>query len=430
MKISALIFMLCWCTAVSGALPGVVELGRTPQNITDKTLSSVLAARLRSADVIAIGESVHGSSGMLRVQTRLIRHLVEHQGLRLIVWENPVLRSLELSRWVSSCTRATSPPPIDVLYMPTAADLPLWQWVCQYNRDHPSQPIRFRGMDVWDRPWEHHARIESLAAGSGIDTRNVDGIKRDCPAYGMTSWPQIEHLYAQVQQARGFAPAADYARCRAALIAIVNAAQQRGRALRSQGLAAADDAYELALSASTLLGWLGFYHHYWSDDVASWNERDRAQGRNLALIMEQQGAARAILSAHTSHVSHNRSPANWWGYGDLKSGVHFFQAMTGRKVFSIALTAYRASGTQGEWLLPTAANSMDRLLHEAGHRLSYFPADAAFLARHRRWWMQNGNASGMENGIELAPADHFDAFIFLDHSPLERELPARPMWQY
>jgi erythromycin esterase-like protein len=105
MKIPALIFMLCWCTAVCGALPGVTEFGKTPEAITDTELSTLLAARLRPADVIAIGESAHGSAGFLRMQTRLIRYLVEHQGIRLIVWENPVLRSLELSRWVASCTK-------------------------------------------------------------------------------------------------------------------------------------------------------------------------------------------------------------------------------------------------------------------------------------------------------------------------------------
>jgi hypothetical protein len=128
-------------------------------------------------------------------------------------------------------------------------------------------------------------------------------------------------------------------------------------------------------------------------------------------------------------VSHNRSPADWWGFGDLKSGVHFFQALAGRKVFTIALTGYRVSGTQGEWLLPTAVNSLDRTLHAAGHAFAFFASDAPFLRTHPRWWLQNGNAAGVENGIELVPKDHFDAVFFLAESLLDRALPARPMWQ-
>ena len=146
-----------------------------------------------------------------------------------------------------------------------------------------------------------------------------------------------------------------------------------------------------------LIGWLGFYNHNWSDDIPSWNERDRAQGRNLMLVMEKHGAARAILSAHTSHVSHGRSRADWWGYGDLKSGVFFFTGMTRKKVFNIALTAYSASGTQGEWSLPTAKNSIDRRLHDAGHAFSFFTADAAFLRRTVREAVRKGR-HGRQDG--------------------------------
>ena len=148
------------------------------------------------------------------------------------------------------------------------------------------------------------------------------------------------------------------------------------------------------------------------------------------LVMAKHKASRAILSAHTSHVSHNRSRADWWGYGDLKSGVYFFAAMSGKKVLNIALTAYSASGTQGEWSLPTARNSIDKKLHDAGHAFSFFTADAAFLSDHPTWWMQNGNFPGpYESGVEIVPRDHFDVYFFLDESHLDKALPQRPMWE-
>jgi hypothetical protein len=43
--------------------------------------------------------------------------------------------------------------------------------------------------------------------------------------------------------------------------------------------------------------------------------------------------------------------------------------------------------------------------------------------------MQNGNAAGVENGVELVLNDHFDAFVFFDQSPLDGALPQRPIWQ-
>jgi hypothetical protein len=103
--------------------------------------------------------------------------------------------------------------------------------------------------------------------------------------------------------------------------------------------------------------------------------------------------------------------------------------MTQKKVFNIALTAYHATGTQGDWLLPVARNSVDRKLHDSGHVFSFYFSDAAFLSEYPRWWMQNGNAAGVENGVELVLNDHFDAFVFFDQSPLDGALPQRPIWQ-
>ncbi len=417
-------------TAVFGALPGVTEFKTNPEKVTDAELSALLDARVASADVIAIGESVHGSSGFLRIQARLIRYLVSRHGLRLIVWESATLRSLELGRWVASCTTAKTPAPLDVLYFPTESDRALWDWVCDFNRSHPGDPIVFRGMDVWDRPWEHFARIRTLGVRAGIDPSLLGSIAASCPVQQASSWPEIQAIYEKLDRDGRFLPEAAYQECRAGLTALLDTARRSGLEKKKKKDAGSDDALELAISASTMLGWLGFYNYNWSDDILSWNERDRAQGRNLMLVMEKHDATRAILSAHTTHVSHNRSPADWWGYGDLKSGVYFFAEMTRKKVFNIALTAYEASGTQGRWSLPVAPNSLDRKLHDAGHDFSFFPSNAAFLSENAKWWMQNGNFPGpYESGVEFIPGDHFDAFIFFNRSHLDKALPPRPLWE-
>lgn len=430
MKSIALSIAFLLSTSVFGALPGVTEFSTSPEKVTDAELSALLHARVAAADVIAIGESVHGSSGFLAIQTRLIRYLVENHGLRLIVWENPALRSLELGLWVASCASVKTPAPVDVLYMPTTADLALWNWVCDFNRSHPGDPIAFRGMDVWDRPWEHYSKIRTAGIRAGIDPVLLKSIETFCPAYQSSSWPEIEVLFGQLERGGRFLPRGDYEKCRTTLTTLLDISRLSGMEKKRNKDPGSDEAFELAISASTMLGWLGFYNYNWSDDILSWNERDMAQGRNLMLVMAKHGAARAILSAHTSHVTHNRSQADWWGYGDLKSGVFFFAALTGKKVFNIALTAYDATGAQGDWSHPVAGNSLDKKLHDAGHGFSFFPSTAAFLLENPKWWMQNQNFPGpYESGVEITPGDHFDAFIFFKQSHLDQALPARPMWQ-
>ncbi len=413
-------------TAGYGALPGVTEFKTPAEKIADTELAGLLRERVNAADVVAIGETVHGSADFLKLQARLLRYLVTHHGFRLIVWENAPLRSLELARWAATCTKTQTPAPLEVLYFPTAADAAWLAWICEFNGANPGNPLVFRGMDVWDRPWEHYARIQSTGAHAGVTPGALKSIATLCPAHQAKSWPEIDALLSRVQLHGRFQPEADYQKCRSLLTTVLDAARQS--ALEKKP--GAHDAYELALSASTLLGWLGFYHYNWSDDILSWNERDRAQGRNLMLIMAQHNATRAIVAAHTSHVSHNRSAADWWGYGDLKSGVYFYTQLTQKKVFNIALTAYEASGAQGEWSLPTAGNSLDKKLNDAGHAFAYFASNAAFLSEHKKWWMQNQNFPGpYESGVEIVPRDHFDAFFFFKRSLLDKALPARSVWQ-
>lgn len=430
MKSFALVVTFILSTSAFGALPGVAEFSTSPEQITDAELSALLDTRVASVDVVALGESVHGSSEFLKIQARLIRYLVEKHGLRLIVWENPTLRSLELGRWVSSCPTVKTPPPVDVLYMPTISDLALWRWLCDYNFSHSGDPIAFRGMDIWDRPWEHYSKIRALGIPAGIDPLLLKSIETFCPAYRSSSWPDVNIIFDQLARDGKFLPEADYEKCRVNLTALLNTSRQSGMEKQKKKDRGSDEAFELAISASTLLGWLGFYNHNWSDDILSWNERDLAQGRNLMLVMEKHNATRSILSAHTSHVSHNRSQADWWGFGDIKSGIYFFTAMTRKKIFNIAFTAYDASGTQGHWSLPAAGNSLDKKLHDSGHAFSFFASNAEFLSEHSKWWIQNQNYPGpYESGVELILRDHFDAFIFFDRSHLDQALPARPMWQ-
>lgn len=429
-RASLLLLLLLFCGPVAAALPGVSEFRNPPESLADADLEPLLS-RARGADVVAIGETVHGSAGLLRVQTRLIRHLVEQQGIRLIVWETAVLRSRELAQWLAGCAGGPTPPdaapPLDVFYFPTAADAPLWRWACRRNAANPRDPVIFRGMDVWDRPWEHHRQIREIGARLGLASAQLAAVEKHCTGAGARDWAEADAALALMQQRARLHDDAGLRNCQAALEVVLEAARMIGREANDE--ARREAAYELALSASTLQGWLGFHHYAGLNDLASWNERDRAQGRNLVLLMERHAAPHAILAAHTSHTSHNRSPADWWGSGDLKSGVYFFQQLSGRRVFNIALTAYKAAGAQGDWLEPRAADSIDKALHDAGHRFAWFFADAAFLARHPRWWLQNGNAAGMENGIHLVPRDHFDAYVYIDHSPLEGLLPARSVWQ-
>jgi len=99
-----------------------------------------------------------------------------------------------------------TPAPVDVLYWPTISDLALWDWVCDFNLSHPSDPIVFRGMDVWDRPWEHFSKIQASGTRVGIDPLLLKSIKAFCPAYQSSSWPEIEIIFWRIGARREVLP--------------------------------------------------------------------------------------------------------------------------------------------------------------------------------------------------------------------------------
>src|SRR3989304_6261845 len=131
--------------------------------------------------------------------------------------------------------------------MPTTSDLALWDWVCDFNLSHPSNPIAFRGMDIWDRPWEHYSKIQALGILDDIDPLLLKSIQTFCPAYQSSSWPEIEIIFGQLSGDGKFLPEADYEKCRVILTTLLNTSRQSGIEKQKKKAPGSDEAFELAI---------------------------------------------------------------------------------------------------------------------------------------------------------------------------------------
>jgi hypothetical protein len=172
------------------------------------------------------------------------------------------------------------------------------------------------------------------------------------------------------------------------------------------------------ISLATSQGWHDAQHKRFRVDSEGWNSRDAAQGQNAQLIRRQLGLDKKVIwIAHTSHTSHNKSFAEWWGVGDVRSGVYFFEQATGVKVFNTALTGYEFEEGKDVLVKPTAENSMDYVLHSRGVQYEYISSKSRFFRQFPYWWMQNENdAIGFPNGVLIRPEDHFDGYFYMDVS--------------
>src|SRR5687768_6995995 len=124
--IAVLSSLVLFASLPSHARDGIYPLEGVDPSLPDAELR-FLDPVVGDARFVGIGESVHGSDGMIKIQHRLIKYLVLHHGFRTLMWENPVIRSIGLTEWVEKCPN--EPPPINLLYDPVKAQLEIFEWI-------------------------------------------------------------------------------------------------------------------------------------------------------------------------------------------------------------------------------------------------------------------------------------------------------------
>jgi erythromycin esterase-like protein len=429
MKLLALSLLLS-STAWS-QIPGVVAYPHAdPAQLTDAQLSQTLDRTIARAPIVAIGESVHGSSGFLRMEQRLTRYLVERKGFRTIILENPVIRSRGLTAWVRQCrSGAAAALPIDLLYMPVEDDRAFFAWMCDWNRAHCEDPVVFRGMDIWDRPWEHQVEIARLVSELKLPYAEETQSAHDhCWMHNQSDWSKYQE-YVEYLKVHHHIPPADHEPCTTSLRRIRKGAWEQVASARPERRF---QLFTLIQSLDTALGYQGYLNYNEDSFGTAWDQRDRAQAKNEHSIFVQEGLKRAVLISHTSHTAKMESASDWWGtgLGAFHSGVSFLRQVL--PVATIGLTGYQVSGTQGVFTLPTSSESLDKTLHDRGFSFAFVDPRSSFVLARDRWWVENeNNADSYPDGVKMIPKDNFDAFYFLDQTLVgQAVLPWRPIWQW
>jgi hypothetical protein len=406
---------------------GITPLSGVDPSLPDTELK-FLDSLVKDADILAIGESVHGSGGYRSLQHRLAKYLIEKKGFRTLMVENPVIRSIGLTKWLDTCESGQAAP-IDLLDQPIEEDLAFFNWLCSYNRAHPTDRVRFRGMDIWDRPWEHQARLEDLNQKLNLKFDELLKLTHDhCWFHNQNSWVNYSAMMKVLQQYK-MIPPVDYGPCTKSI------EQMRWDVQRKM-----DDTpnnqrhslYDFLQSLDTALGFQVDYNFAYQCRGKSWDGRDLAQSRNELNIWRQEGKKKAIIITHTSHASKMESPTDFWGFGSgaIHSGVSYLRKILGDRVRTLGLTGYEITGVQGNFLKPTSVESLDLTLHQMGLSVALVNPSSEFVRSHKRWWVHNeNNPTAFPDGVYEVPRDNFDLFIFVDKSLVGKAiLPWRSVW--
>jgi erythromycin esterase-like protein len=396
-----------------------ITAAEKPNELSHQLLHQWLGKKLDNYPGYAIGESIHGSVVYEQIHFDLIKYLVKKQGVRIIFWETAINRSLPLTEYIESCTMGPTPAltekVLNGFYYPTNTLKNLIQWVCKFNQAHPRNPIALRGMDIWDRTWELQNTLEKIASQYEIGIRPALAQARAyCWGSNVSGWDEYYELMG-IAYKNGAIPSEFLVPCREAL-SIIKAALEAPpiklpRRVLSHGLWAFEN----------LQARFNHLHHSANPNTwhAGWNVRDRSQAQNIGIHWKELRRKKFVWIAHISHVSKAGSLAAWWdrGYGLLNSAGEFIKKDLGLDIFTIGLTSYKAEGEQGDYLAPTDPQSLDLQLHQYQKQILGVDVQRGLVSTKEKWFVQNENSTAYPNGVWLKPSDHYDAMIYVDHTP-------------
>ncbi|MCA9492504.1 MAG: erythromycin esterase family protein [Myxococcales bacterium] len=135
-----------------------VEVGWTDEDLV--ALDEIVG----DARFVGLGESVHTSGGYYEAKRQLFRHLVEHDGFRVMAMETPRTAAELASRYVATC-EGVMPDAITSIFavFADASTGDLLTWMCGWNQQHPDDPVTFTGFDV-QQERQDRARLGVLLA--------------------------------------------------------------------------------------------------------------------------------------------------------------------------------------------------------------------------------------------------------------------------
>ena len=345
---------------------------------TDRDLAA-LDEIVGDARFVGLGESIHTSGGYYEAKRQMFQHLVERSGFRVLAMETSWKAAEIAERYVASC-EGSMLDAVGSLY-PTFADRStgdLLTWMCEWNQDHPDDPLAFTGFDVKQAP---------------LDRVRLDFLLTDNAPEAPKKW----------------------------LLACNNSAERPtrscGRALDALDVALADANWEGASEARRCV--IGL-RATMAKTVPSYHARDLGMADVFSsLVTDELVGKRVAIWAHNGHVARD------WAHSTnslpfISFGTHLVERY-GKDYVAIGFVG-------GDVLVNWFPGAPDQHVEElepgtVEHRLHALGVNAALVdlrtttlfSKHEVWRL---------GGAGVVPRDQFDALLYLDHSramlPLSR----------
>jgi erythromycin esterase-like protein len=387
-------------------------------------------ALVGGARFVALGESTHTSAGFYQAKARLVRHLVERRGFRVLLLETPWLEALPATRYVATCegTPEAATRSLNGVWR-DASVRELLRWMCTHNRAHPADPVHFLGFDVQE-PWAGQAHVRAfLERTAPADAERFSAPLRECLGAGFADGAAFGASAQYADWRAGRKDEARHATCVGGLGVL-----EAWLAEREAALAAASSAAALEEARVALVGLRAFEDQLHLGDPAGYEARD-------------WGMAQSVLRLHALHTPGRRAAVWAWNWhiardypsmrgfdddpaarvprqGARAMGTFLHEVLGAQDYVPLALTGWRVE-TNGGLAPPRSGReeSVERWLHGLGQE---GPGRDVLLVDLRAPVGEGLLAPGTERLLSQEWGDPFRQFaglLYLEHSPAMQHLP-------
>ncbi|MDH3253987.1 MAG: erythromycin esterase family protein, partial [Acidobacteriota bacterium] len=349
--------------------PGIFRLNGIEETLPTGDLKP-LKKLVRRVEVVGLGEDVHTTRGFSRAKFRLFKYLVRKRGFRVFGFESPWVEAERVATYVESC-EGFAVNAIGGLFgvWQNESVRDLVEWMCEYNQDHPEDPVYFYGFDH-QQAWDDAPRLKSYLIQFGVGESNKK-VKRLDSCEGATSGSVSRYFATR----RTPIPPEQHERCLDALNRTWKFLERRSRKLVKKKLAMAEDIEWARIHVVGLRAWQlqSFYGD--TDLNRSYEERDRGMAYIAQKIRELRfPEAKTALWAHNGHISMG---------GDYIPGVDtmgtFLKRDLGDAYEPIGLVSYQANidwpGVGCGPLDPSLPSSVEGRLREFGEEFLFVDLD-------------------------------------------------------
>ncbi|HWL87572.1 MAG TPA: erythromycin esterase family protein [Polyangiaceae bacterium] len=363
-------------------------------------------------EVVGLGESFHTSGGYHSARKRIIEYLIEHMGFRVLALETPRSAARSVGAYVATCAGDPTEALRNIAHVFGSTDMrDLIVWMCQWNTEHPRDPVQFVGFDM-QQPWADNVELRDFfqkSAPADVDTlygglSTCDGIKattRDEYYFdGGDNWP---YPYAQ----------SAFDACNRGLDAVD--AYWKMHELEVVGRTSFAQLEWARIALISYRAWQSEVFYYRTDELKEWNARDTAMAE--ILVRERRvgfPGQKTMVWAHDGHIQSNFLGPGGEPLGGITMGT-LLQRHFKDDYQAIGFVGYDVEinwpGVGVGPLPPPSPGSVEDKLHALGEQ--YLLVD---LQKISPKFITPGKAYEVDDIVDV-PRKDFRALVYLEHSP-------------